>query len=107
MSDELVQTVPCPTCFGRQIVSDEKYDELVREHHALIAEMGVSDDAVDGRCMQHPRDCRCYWPLRQSDVRPFGHVPVERLRAAIRLLGPGEMTPTAKRMLESICDEHA
>lgn len=34
-----------------------------------------------------------------------GVIEVERIRAAIRLLYPDEMTPTAKRMLESICDE--
>lgn len=31
----------------------------------------------------------------------------ERLRAAIQLLYPDEMTPTAKRMLESILDEES
>jgi len=30
----------------------------------------------------------------------------ERIRAAIRLLYPDEMTPTAKRVLERILDEH-
>jgi hypothetical protein len=34
-----------------------------------------------------------------------GVVAVARLRAAIRLLYPSEMTPAAKRMLESICDD--
>lgn len=33
-------------------------------------------------------------------------VPTLRIRAAIKLLGPAEMTPTAKRMLERICDEY-
>lgn len=33
-------------------------------------------------------------------------IPVEQLRAAIRLLYPDEMTPNAKRVLESICEEH-
>lgn len=33
-------------------------------------------------------------------------VPVEQLRAAVLLLGPQEMTPTAKRVLLSICDQH-
>lgn len=33
-------------------------------------------------------------------------VPVAQLRAAIRLLYPDEMTPQAKRVLESICEEH-
>lgn len=33
-------------------------------------------------------------------------VPVERLRAMIRLLGPEEMTPTAARQLEALCREY-
>lgn len=33
-------------------------------------------------------------------------VPVAQLRAAVALLSPDEMTPTAKRMLLSICDQH-
>ena len=32
-------------------------------------------------------------------------VPVERLRALIRLLYPEEMTPTAKRMIEKVIEE--
>lgn len=36
---------------------------------------------------------------------PVGYVLTSRIRAAIRLLGPGEMTPTAKRMFERICEE--
>ena len=32
-------------------------------------------------------------------------VPVEQLRAAIRQLFPDEMTPLAKSVLESICDQ--
>lgn len=38
-----------------------------------------------------------------SDNAPS--VPSQRLRSAIRLLFPEEMTPMAKRVLESICDE--
>ena len=33
-------------------------------------------------------------------------IPVERLRAMIRLLGPEEMTPIAKRQLTLLCDEY-
>lgn len=33
-------------------------------------------------------------------------IPVERLRAMIRLLGDGEITPMAKRMLLKLCDEY-
>lgn len=33
-------------------------------------------------------------------------IPVERLRAAIRVLYPDDMTPDAKRVLDVICDEH-
>ena len=33
-------------------------------------------------------------------------IPVEQLRAMIRLLGPGEMTPIAKRQLEQLCDHY-
>lgn len=32
-------------------------------------------------------------------------VPVEQLRAMIRLLWPSEITPTAKRQLESLCEQ--
>lgn len=35
-----------------------------------------------------------------------GHVPVEQLRALIALLWPDEITPTARRMLLSVCDQH-
>lgn len=38
--------------------------------------------------------------------QPTGLIPVEQLRAMIRLLGPQEMTPTAKRQLEAICKQH-
>lgn len=33
-------------------------------------------------------------------------VPVDQLRALIRLLWPAEITPTAKRHLEALCDQH-
>lgn len=33
-------------------------------------------------------------------------IPVAQIRAAVALLSPDEMTPTAKRMLLSICDQH-
>lgn len=33
-------------------------------------------------------------------------IPVERLRAMIRLLSPGEITPIAKRQLELLCQEY-
>ena len=33
-------------------------------------------------------------------------VPVERVRALVRLLYPDEMTPTAKRMFDRVCDEY-
>jgi len=33
------------------------------------------------------------------------YVEVERIRAAIRLLYPDEMTPTAKRILERILEQ--
>lgn len=33
-------------------------------------------------------------------------VPVAQLRAMIKLLGPGEMTPTAKRQLESLIEQY-
>lgn len=32
-------------------------------------------------------------------------VPVEQLRAMIRLLWPEEITPVAKRQLESLCEQ--
>jgi hypothetical protein len=35
-----------------------------------------------------------------------GHVPVEQLRAVIRLLWPEEITPIAKRQLESLCEQY-
>lgn len=38
---------------------------------------------------------------------PTNLVPVEQLRAAIRLIGDQDMTPAAKRILEQICDQHA
>ena len=37
---------------------------------------------------------------------PSEAVPTERLRAALDLLYPEEMTPTARRVLESLCEEH-
>jgi Cys-tRNA synthase (O-phospho-L-seryl-tRNA:Cys-tRNA synthase) len=33
-------------------------------------------------------------------------IPVAQIRAAVALLGAEEMTPTAKRMLLSICDQY-
>lgn len=33
-------------------------------------------------------------------------VPVEQLRAMIRLLWPDHITPIAKRQLESLCEQH-
>lgn len=36
--------------------------------------------------------------------RVQSEVPTERLRAMIRLLWPDEITPIAKRQLESLCD---
>ncbi len=33
-------------------------------------------------------------------------VPVARLRALLRLLYPEEMTPTAKRLIEQVIEEH-
>lgn len=33
-------------------------------------------------------------------------VPVNQLRAAIALIGAEDMTPTAKRVLESVCEQH-
>ena len=36
-----------------------------------------------------------------------GAVPVEQLKAMIRLLWPEEITPTAKRQLEKLCEQHA
>lgn len=38
--------------------------------------------------------------------REAGGVPTARLRAAIDLLGPDELTPTAARILRALCDEH-
>jgi hypothetical protein len=43
---------------------------------------------------------RPYMPASESAV------PVERLRAMIRLLWPDEITPTAKRQLESLCEQY-
>lgn len=34
-------------------------------------------------------------------------IPVEQLRAAIRLLWPDEITPQAKRLLEQLCEQAA
>jgi hypothetical protein len=39
-------------------------------------------------------------------MQPVGGVPVEHLRAMIRLLSPDHMTPTAKRYLESLCEQY-
>lgn len=36
----------------------------------------------------------------------MSEVPTARIRAAINLLYPEEMTPTAKRILKTICDEY-
>lgn len=33
-------------------------------------------------------------------------IPVEQLRAMIRLLFPDEMTPMGKRMLDKLCDQY-
>lgn len=41
------------------------------------------------------------------DPAPDDRVPVEQLRAAIRLIGDQDMTPVAKRVLEQICAQHA
>jgi hypothetical protein len=35
-----------------------------------------------------------------------GLVPTEHLRAMIRLLWPDEITPTARRQLESLCERY-
>jgi hypothetical protein len=37
---------------------------------------------------------------------PYPAVPVEQLRAMIRLLWPEEITPTAKRQFELLCEQH-
>lgn len=48
--------------------------------------------------------------LRGATVRlhtaASGAVPVEQLQAMIRLLWPEEMTPIAKRQLESLIEQH-
>jgi hypothetical protein len=36
--------------------------------------------------------------------RPSSAIPVEQLRAMIRLLWPDEITPVAKRQLELLCE---
>jgi hypothetical protein len=36
---------------------------------------------------------------------PVPAVPVEQLRAMIRMLWPDEITPVAKRQLEVLCDQ--
>ena len=33
-------------------------------------------------------------------------IPVERVEALLRLLGHDEMTPTARRMFQLVCDEY-
>ena len=40
------------------------------------------------------------------DAVPPRGVPVERLRAMVRLLSPDDMTPHAARTMESICEEY-
>jgi hypothetical protein len=37
---------------------------------------------------------------------PGGCIPAARLRAAVELLSPDEITPTAQRLLLRLCDEH-
>lgn len=61
--------------------------------------------------VRHSAPLPVWRPLAVLDERTrqdyiVSAVPVEQLRAAIRLLWPDEITPAAKRLLEQICDEH-
>lgn len=41
---------------------------MERKHAATLDAMGVGPDEIDGRCMMPTRECRCYWPLKQSEA---------------------------------------
>lgn len=45
-------------------------------------------------------------PVAGGEQGAKGGVPVERVEALVRLLSPEEMTPTAVRMIRSVCEEY-
>lgn len=53
---------------GREVIPDAEYHERVRQHIAMHDALQTPEDAIDGRCMLPYRDCRCYWPLKESDL---------------------------------------
>lgn len=42
----------------------------------------------------------------EQQAQAVSGIPVEQLRAMIRLLWPDEITPIAKRQLELLCKQH-
>ena len=61
--------------------------------------LGVDPESILIDC------CRVYPP---SDSKPAinGMIPVAQLRALVALLWPEEITPIAKRMFDSVLEEH-
>lgn len=84
------------------------WDDLVtmHAHDRGISRKEAAEILKKAMFGDHP-PLRVVWPPEATPVsecpESTGHVPVEQLRAMIRLLWPAEITPTAQRMLLSLC----